>query len=112
MTNSFEPPLPQRLETQLIEPTLTRPKAILAALMSAGYSAIVQVADGAVWEDEPDIVVDPGLRTHATRMALIWKRAAENLQGGLKVVTRPRPRNPADPGKGIPCGFRTDRPIR
>jgi hypothetical protein len=109
MTNSSQPHLPESIEARLIDPGLTVPSAIVAAMMSEGYAAVAQVAGGATWEGE-ELVIDPGLKAHAERMALIWKRASENLQG-VSMVRRQYPQSRADPRKGIPCGSRTARPF-
>src|SRR5688500_4005388 len=103
---------PETMATSLIDPRLTRPKAIVAAMMAEGYVAIARVADGAAWEGERDFFIAPGQKSHAARMALIWARAAENLQGERGAPIRPRPRNRDGLGKGSPCGLHSGPSLR
>lgn len=114
MMNSSLPPRTPVCQPMLpIDPSLARPGAIVAAMVSAGYAAIALVAGaGVVWEDEADLVLDPGLAADARRKALIWSRAAENLEGVAVPVRRRCPRSPGDLGKRSPCALRSDRATR
>ncbi len=113
MNSSLPPSAPARRPMLPIDPSLARPGAIVAAMMSAGYAAIALVAAGeAVWEDEAELALDPGLAAGARRRASIWSRAAETLEGGAAPLRKRCPRSPGDPGKGSPCSLRSDRATR
>ena len=71
-----------------IDPAYRDRHAIVAALQAAGHRAIAQVAKGAVWECDSDIAIDPSTGEHAERLALIWQRAADHLEGSEAAAIR------------------------
>ena len=66
--------------TVLIDPSLKRPKAMIAAMMAAAHGAAAKVAAGATWEDDQQVVIAPSERAHALRMAQIWRHATTHLE--------------------------------
>lgn len=104
---------PECVDLIEVDSALTRPKAIVAALLAAGHAAIARVADGAVWEEESDIVIEPTIQAHAERMALIWQRTAQHLQSQQATkASRLLRRIPAAPERSAPYESRIDRSDR
>lgn len=108
MTENSPPQAPPGFSTLEIDPALTRPKAIVAAMIAAGHAAIARVAAGATWESEWDIVLDSGLEAHAGRMALIWQRTAQHLECQRPRASRLLPHSPAGPERIVRYESRTD----
>ena len=84
------------VETVLIPDDISRPHAVIAAMMAAGHSAVAAVADGATWEGEEDIGITGSATAHARRMAVIWQRAADHLQGVERDLSGEAAPAPAD----------------
>lgn len=87
------------VDVVLIGDAYVRPESMVAAMMAAAHQAAVRVADGAVWEGDDDIVIPPAAKPHALRMAAIWRRAADHLQGCIEPVSGGEP----SPDAGAPA---------
>jgi hypothetical protein len=99
---------PAALTTIEIDPALTRPSAIVAAMLGAGHAAIAGAA-GATWEGEEGLAFAPEVAAHAGRMALLWQRTARHLQYREQRTRRSRPQKPGDPAQSDSAECRIGR---
>lgn len=74
-----------------IDEGYTRALSMVMAMMGAAHEAAAMIADGAIWEGDESILIPPGAKPHALRMAGIWRRAAAQSGDGEAPVNRGEP---------------------
>lgn len=103
----------RRANVVLIDDVYGKPESILAAMLAAANRAAALVAEGLEWEGDESILIPPAAKPHALRMAAIWQRAADHLQGGERSVSRgERSPDRTAPARSARAGSDGARPAR